>query len=52
VIDIHEEYFPVKSDRRLNEVRNWLREKNLDLAAAVMVSSMSKPILFGSAFKL
>lgn len=33
-------------------MRNWLREKNLDLASAVVVSSMSKPILFGSAYKL
>lgn len=49
---MQEGFFPVKSDKRLSEVRNWLREKNLDLASAVMTSSMSKPILFGSAYKL
>lgn len=52
VIDIQEGYFPVKSDKKLTEVRNWLKEKNLDLASAVLVSSMSKQILFGSAYKL
>jgi hypothetical protein len=52
VVDVQEGFFPVKSDKRLSEVRNWLKEKNLDLSSAVMVSSMSKPILFGSAYKL
>lgn len=52
IIDIHEGYFPVKSDKKLTEVRNWLKEKNLDLSSAVMISSMSKPILFGVAYKI
>ena len=52
IIDIQEGYFPVRSDRKLTEVRNWLKEKNLDLSAAVMVSSMSKQILFGTAYKI
>lgn len=52
IIDIQEGYFPVKSDKRLTEVRNWLKEKNLDLSSAVMISSMSKQILFGSAYKI
>lgn len=52
VIDIQEGYFPVKSDKKINEVRNWLKEKNLDLSSAVMISSMSKQILFGTAYKV
>lgn len=52
IIDIQEGYFPVRSDKKLTEVRNWLKEKNLDLSSAVMVSSMSKQILFGTAYKI
>lgn len=42
----------MQSDKRLTEVRNWLKEKNLDLSSAVMISSESKQILFGSAYKI
>ncbi len=52
IIDIQEGYFPARSDKKVTEVRNWLKEKNLDLSAAVMVSCMSKQILFGTAYKI
>jgi hypothetical protein len=52
IIDIQTGYFPVTTDKKLTEVRNWLKEKNLDLSSAVMISSESKQILFGSAYKI
>lgn len=50
-INIQTGYFAIKSDDKLTMVRNWLKEKNIDLASAVLVSSMAKPILFGTAYK-
>lgn len=51
-IDIQEGYFPISADKKLTEVRNWLKEKNLDLSSSVLISSQSKQILFGTGYKL
>ena len=52
VVDIQQGYYPVGSDKKVAEVRNWLKEKNLDLTSSVLVSSESKQILFGTAYRL
>ena len=38
--------------QRFSEVADWLKEKDADLEAAVLVESGQKPILFGRAYKV
>jgi hypothetical protein len=39
IIDIHNGYYPISASKKLTDVRNWLKEKNLDLSSAVLISS-------------
>ena len=51
-IDLQEGYYPVKSDKKLTSVRNWLKENNPDLSSSVLVASMAKKFYFGTLYKV
>lgn len=51
-IDLQEGYYPIRSDKKLTVVRNWLKENNPDLANSVLVSSSAKKFYFGTLYKV
>ena len=51
-IDLHEGFFPIKTDQKLTSVRNWLKESNPNLISSVLVSSNAKKFYFGTLYKL
>ena len=51
-IDLQEGYFPIRTDKKLTSVRNWLKENNPDLSSSVLVSSNAKKFYFGTLYKM
>ncbi len=51
-IDLQEGYYPIRSDLKLTQVRNWLKDNNPDLSSSVLVSSMAKKFYFGTLYKI
>ena len=51
-IDLQEGYYPIRSDKKLTSVRNYLKENNPDLSSSVLVSSMAKKFYFGTLYKI
>lgn len=51
-INIQDGYYPVRSDKKLTKVRNWLKENNPDLTRSVLISSNAKKFYFGTMYKI
>lgn len=51
-IDLQKGYYPMRSDKKLTNVRNWLKENNPDLLSSVLVSSSAKQFYFGTLYKV
>lgn len=51
-IDLQDGYYPVRSDKKLTQVRNWLKDNNPDLSSSVLISSMGKKFYFGTLYKI
>ena len=51
-IQLQDGYYPIKTDKKLTTVRNWLKDNNPDLSSSVLVSSMAKKFYFGTLYKV
>ena len=51
-IELQDGFYPIKTDKKLSVVRNWLKENNPDLSSSVLVSSMAKKFYFGTLYKV
>jgi len=52
IISLQDDYYPIRSDKKLTLVRNWLKESNPDLSNSVLVASLAKKFYFGTLYKL